>query len=115
MTWPRRRTGTIAAVVVAVLLVVAAFGVTLFVARGDDDPEGPSDATSTATASTGGDVEGDGYTYDLPNDSWTEATDEAADLDAPTIDTVVVLGSSIELSQSNIIVEALGDGGVGGA
>lgn len=113
---PRKRTGLIIGIVVAVVLVAAAFAVTLVVAGGDDEPqegassEPTSEPTETTTSSRG-DVAGDGYTYDLPDVGWTDATDEAGTLGAPTIDTVIVLGSSIELSQSNIIIEALGDGG----
>jgi hypothetical protein len=119
----------ILAIVAAVLLVAAAFGVTLVVAgSGDDDhpadPAGsagsassasiPTDDASTdpSTSTPGGDViTGDGYTFELPNVGWTDATAEAATMDAASVDTVIVLGSSIELSQSNIIVEALSDGG----
>lgn len=114
---PRRRTGLVVGIVVAVVLVAAAFAVTLVVAGGDDEPqagastEPTSESTSDPTTASRGDIEGDGYTYELPNVGWTDATDEADTLDAPTIDTVIVLGSSIELSQSNIIIEALGDGG----
>lgn len=133
---PRRRTGLIIAISVAVVLVAAAFAVTLVVASGDDepgeasstaanptgstDPTEPTDsADGTETGSgtpsdpaTGDTVEGEGYTFDLPADGWTDASDEAGQLGGgPTIDTVVVLGESIQLAQSNIIVEALSAGG----
>jgi hypothetical protein len=117
-------------IVVAVLLVGAAFAVTLVVAgRGDDDPaeatssrptaatSSPTDETSTPSATAPStapgtaatDVVGDGYGYDLPAPGWKDASQDAQRL-APTIDTAIILGSSIDLSQSSIIVEALSSG-----
>lgn len=127
-------TAVILGVIGAVLLVVAAFVVTLVVASGDEkDPapaapeptqSAPSPSESEPTESTpteaetesappadGDVVTGDGYTFKLPGVGWTDATDEAPSLDpGGTIDTLVVLGSSVALAQSNIIVEALSAG-----
>jgi hypothetical protein len=56
-------------------------------------------------------VTGDGYVVVLPAAGWTDQTAEASGLQgSETIDTVLVLGDSIELAQSNIIVEALDSG-----
>ncbi len=138
---PRKRTGLIVAIVAAVLLVAAAFTVTLVVAGGDDEPDeaSSSDPTSQATDPTtdptadpttdptteptddpssestappadGDTITGDGYTYALPAPGWKEASDDAREL-AATIDTAIILGASIDLSQSSIIVEALSAGG----
>jgi hypothetical protein len=137
---PKKRTGLIVGIVAAVVLVVVALVVTLVVtSRGGDDPDearssdaSPSESTSDEPTSTessaetaseapsspsapqppGGDtITGDGYTYELPAAGWKDATDEADALDAATIDSVIVLGGSIQKSQSNIIVEALSAGG----
>lgn len=107
-------------VVAAVVVVVAAFAVTLLVTRGDDGDDRATDRTTAtdATDATGqpsvapaeGDpVPGKGYTFRLPATGWQEATQEAQDL-AGTIDTAIILGSSIQLAQSSVIVEALDAG-----
>lgn len=70
-----------------------------------DDP-----STATAPPAGSGDIVGNGYSYDLPAAGWKDATDDAKGL-AETIDTAIILGSSINLSQSSIIVEALPSGG----
>jgi hypothetical protein len=83
------------------------------------EPTGPvtspaeptSDPTESSAPPVGdGDIVGDGYSYDLPATGWKDATSEAKGL-ADTIDTAIILGSSIDLSQSSIIVEALSAGG----
>lgn len=131
-------------VVAAVVVVIAAFAVTLLVTRGGDDgPDetsatdsstgSPSEPTSESTSKSGSEspdptaseptesdsptsdpvpgdvVSGDGYTYELPATGWKEASQEAKGL-AATIDTAIILGASIDLSQSSIIVEALSAG-----
>jgi hypothetical protein len=144
---PKKRTGLIIGVVAVVLLVVAAFTVTLLVVgngkdddgpdeasssqptsgdptaseptpsdpTGSTDPADPADPTSDPTQSSAppagdGDIVGDGYSYDLPATGWKDASSEAKGL-ADTIDTAIILGASIDLSQSSIIVEALSAGG----
>ncbi len=54
---------------------------------------------------------GDGYRYALPTGEWRNRSDQASTLGA-TIDTVIVLGPSVELSQSAIFVEVLPNPGV---
>lgn len=108
-----RRTALVLGVVAAVVVVAAAFVVTFVVTRGDDAPEqadtsAPPTETSVAPAQ-GDPVTGDGYTYRLPATGWQEASQEAKVL-ADTIDTAIILGSSIDLSQSSVIVEALDAG-----
>lgn len=72
--------------------------------------EPTDDPTSDGPPPAPGDViTGDGYTYALPATGWKEATADAKDL-AATIDTAIILGASIDLSQSSIIVEALSGG-----
>jgi hypothetical protein len=75
----------------------------------------PTETESTETEdpdpSGEGTITGDGYTFELPAAGWTDQTDEAGALGGPTLDTVIVLGRSIDLAQSNILVEALSAGG----
>lgn len=72
----------------------------------------PTDEPSTDEPQPGdGDIVGDGYSYDLPAAGWKDASVDAKDL-AGTIDTAIVLGASINMAQSSIIVEALSAGGV---
>lgn len=140
---PRRRTGLVLAVVAAVLLVAAAFTITLVVVGNDGEgepgqasssdatsdptteptsssgtpetsaptePTGePTDETTTRTPTADGDIVGEGYSYDLPAPGWRDASSEAKEL-AETIDTAIILGSSLDLSQSSIVVEALNSG-----
>lgn len=131
---PRRNTGLIVGIVAAALVVIAAFVVTLVVTTGDDDPneaatdnpsseptsETTSESSSPSSPSTAvssdppaepgkGTIIGDGYQYDLPAAGWTDASDGAEELGG-TIDTIIVLGSSIQTAQSNILVEALSAG-----
>ncbi|MFB9313450.1 hypothetical protein [Nocardioides plantarum] len=80
------------------------------------DSSDPTDPTSDPTTGTSappvgdGDISGDGYSYDLPATGWKDASSDAKKL-ADTIDSAIVLGSSINLAQSSIIVEALSAGG----
>ncbi len=69
-----------------------------------------SSPTQSATAA-GDAVAGDGYRFALPTGEWKDRTDQAPSLGA-TIDTVIVLGPSVELSQSAIFVEVLPNPGV---
>lgn len=70
-------------------------------------PPGPTE-TESAGSGDRPPVTGDGYDTVLPADGWTDQTSEAGVLgSSETLDTVLVLGQSIELAQSNIIVEAL--------
>ena len=76
----------------------------------------PTEPTSEPTTQSStppvaeGDIVGDGYAYDLPAAGWKDASSDAKKL-ADTIDSAVVLGASINLAQSSIIVEALSAGG----
>ncbi len=76
----------------------------------------PSDGTTTTDPQIDPNVEpgdgstitGDGYTFTLPDAAWTDVTDEAGKIPGGgSIDTFVVLGSSIAVAQSNVIVEAI--------
>ena len=125
---PRRNTGLIIGIVAAALVVVAAFVVTLVVTTGSDDPdeaatdnptsEPTSETTSETTTGATSDpppdpgantIVGDGYQFEIPAAGWNDASDRAAELGG-TIDTIIVLGKSIETAQSNILVEALSAG-----
>jgi hypothetical protein len=99
------------------------------VSGGDDEPSAdptsePTSETSSETetetesssptesaAAAGDAVVGDGYRFALPTGEWKDRTDQAPSLGA-TIDTVIVLGPSVELSQSAIFVEVLPNPGV---
>lgn len=123
---PRRlRTGVVVGTLAAAALVVAAFVVTLVVASDNDAGTEPTGAgatsaappssgtpeTSTASPATGDLVSGDGYSFRLPGVGWQDALDETEGLDpGGTIDAFVILGSSVALAQSNILVEALSAG-----
>ncbi len=66
------------------------------------------------TPASGDLITGDGYTFRLPGVGWQDAIEEARGLDAGgTIDALIILGSSIDLAQSNILVEALSAGAAG--
>lgn len=113
-------------------MVIAAVVVTLVVAGGDDDPgtaatstsAAPSDPTSDPTDEPTSDVSiapdpasddailGDGYSFELPGVGWQDALDEAQSSGlGSTLDTIIILGTSLDLAQSNILVEALSAGG----
>ncbi len=117
-------------VVAAVLIVVAAIAVTLVVTNDRDEPDAAGSSTATSTTpsndpttdpttgdgadgptedpATGAQIVGDGYTFNLPGPAWTDAINDAGALGGgSTIDAFVVLGSSVELAQSNVIVEAI--------
>ncbi|WP_137292533.1 hypothetical protein [Nocardioides dongxiaopingii] len=112
----RRRPPTaLLAVGGTVLVLVVALVVTLVVVRGGDDPgSARTDPATTGTATTspvepadGAVVAGTGYAFHLP-DAWEDATGEAAGLEGGDgIDALVVLGSSVEAAQSNVLVEAI--------
>lgn len=87
-----------------------------------DDPttESTSDPTSEPTADPTSDapppsedtIVGDGYTFELPGIGWQDALDEAQSSGlGATLDTIIILGTSLDLAQSNILVEALSGGG----
>ncbi|MCW2816864.1 MAG: hypothetical protein JWN84_4319 [Nocardioides sp.] len=67
----------------------------------EDDP-----STATSDPAPGDVITGDGYSYSLPAAGWKDASADAKEL-AATIDTAIILGASIDMSQSSIIVEAL--------
>ena len=115
---------------VVVLIVGAVVTVVLVAGDGDDDPEAdPTSETSSETetetetetssdppsptesGAAGDPVPGDGYQYALPTSEWQNRSDQAASLGA-TIDTVITLGPSVELSQSAIFIEVLPNPGV---
>lgn len=109
------------AAVVVIALVVATVLVTV---GGDEEPtagndptssadsEGPATDTSSPEPATGDQITGDGYSYNLPRSGWQDATAEAkASGSGGAIDSIAVLGSSLAMAQSNILVEALPAGG----
>ena len=130
---PRRKSGLLVGLLVggAVLAVVVVLVVVTLVLAGDDsgsttagsDPSSSGSSESSGSASgsedpspteetsapvaTGADLAGNGYVYPLPGDSWQDATQEALDsgTDLGTIDSIAILGSSMALAQSNILVE----------
>ncbi len=138
---PRSRTALIIAIVAGVLVVIAAIVVTLVVTTGGDDtqqaadeptssaPSGdpaddvptdstdevPTDPTSAPDASTPvpqDAVVGDGYYFELPGVGWQDALDETQSSGlGSTLDSIIILGTSLDLAQSNILVEALSSGG----
>lgn len=57
-------------------------------------------------------VVGTGYFFELPGIGWQDALDEARSGGlGSTLDAIIILGSSLDLAQSNILVEALTAGG----
>lgn len=125
----KRRAGLVVAVVAGVVAIAAAIVVTLVVA-GEQDPgsadesastesvtsadptDGPSDEPSDSPGGGADEIVGDGYVYTIPSVGWQDALDEAAELPgAQNVDTFLILGSSVEFAQSNIIVESLSAGG----
>ena len=129
----KRNRAVVIAIVVAVLVVIAALVVTVVFTRGDDNagPAGPAGtdqgtgvasgepttAPSSAAATAGADVPdkaiiGAGYYFELPGIGWQNALDEAQSSGlGATLDSIIILGSSLDLAQSNILVEALTAGG----
>ncbi|CAN5118213.1 hypothetical protein BH09ACT12_BH09ACT12_19580 [soil metagenome] len=122
------------------LVVIAAVVVTLVVTGSDDDadtagtgasastsasdptseatPEPSDDPTDDQSGDTGSDsdsedtVTGDGYAFQLPGIGWQNALDEAQSSGlGSTLDAIIILGTSLDLAQSNILVEALTAGG----
>ncbi|MAS55593.1 MAG: hypothetical protein CMJ44_13405 [Pimelobacter sp.] len=126
---------------VGALVVVAAVVVTLVVTTGGDDAgTAGDDSTTSATSdpggtpsenegtgstetsdptpsddpppSTEGAISGDGYTFELPGVGWQDALAEAqASGLGATLDSIIILGTSLDLAQSNILVETLTSGG----
>ena len=57
-------------------------------------------------------VVGSGYYFELPGIGWQDALDEAQSSGlGATLDAIIILGSSLDVAQSNILVEALTAGG----
>lgn len=74
------------------------------------DPTDPEPADPTASELPDGVFGGEGYTFTVPT-GWADASAEADGIpNAQWVDAIIVLGSSLELSQSNVIVEALSAG-----
>lgn len=57
-------------------------------------------------------IVGDGYYFELPGIGWQDALAEARRNDlGSTLDSIIILGTSLDQAQSNILVEALTAGG----
>jgi hypothetical protein len=78
-----------------------------------ESTEGPTDeATEEPVEPPADAVVGNGYYFELPGIGWQDAIDEARSSDlGSTLDAIIVLGTSLDLAQSNILVEALTAGG----
>lgn len=105
----KSKAGLIALVtVLALVLVGGILAAILLVANSDgDDDEASDDKTSQSTDDptdeAKDEIDGDGYSYDLP-DEWTDRTVDAAG--APgAIDTVSVWGQRLEGGRANLITE----------
>lgn len=136
---PRKRSAAaVVAVVGAALVAVIAVVVTVVALSGNDsddpagvgastaapgdpsgDPssdasDGPTVAASSEPASAVPDdaILGQGYYFELPGIGWQDAIDEtrSSGLGA-TLDSIIILGDSLDVAQSNILVEALTAGG----
>lgn len=132
---PKKKTGLIVLLVVGALLIAGGILATvLILASNDDDKkaddEGSNDPTSSVTDDPTDDptdeptdeptddppaegaVDGQGYTYELPED-WNDVTEETlSGSDVPgTIDTVSVWGKKLEGGRANVIVETGSAGG----
>jgi hypothetical protein len=116
------RTGLIIGIVVGILLVIAAvvLAVVLVAGSDSDSDEGssaddettsePSESESSASESPvvpeGDVVQGEGYTYVLP-DEWQDITESVtSEPGSETIDTTSAPGASIAGAAANLIVEA---------
>lgn len=106
------------ATVVAVLVVVTALAVTVVVratdvdlnrvSGADTDASVASSESPIAAAVPASAIVGSGYYFELPGIDWRDALDEARsnELEA-MLDSIIILGPSLDLAQSNILVEAL--------
>lgn len=116
----KRRTGLVIGLVAVAVLVIVGLVVGLVALTGDDEPsagDDPSSETTSASESTSPTqsesasvdpalaVQGDGYTYQLPSDDWTDVTSSLAD-DVATVDTVTAWGNDLETARGNILVES---------
>ena len=107
---PRRRTGLIAGLVaLAVLVIGGGVALALVLANGDSDDDGDNGGNGgggTTEACTENCIEGDGYSYALP-EGWSDVSGsfDATEAAGATLDTASAWGESIETSRANVIVE----------
>lgn len=125
---PKKKTGLIVLLVVGALLIAGGILATVLILASNDDDKADDDASDDPTSSATDDptddstdeptddptddppaeggVDGQGYTYELPED-WNDVTEEAlSGSDAPgTIDTVSVWGKKLNGGRANVIVE----------
>lgn len=113
----KSRTMLIGVVVLVVLLIAGgALAALLLLSDADDDKDDgkASESTSEPTESTPSEpaadlLQGNGYSYTLPED-WQDASEEAAG--APgAIDTIAVWGDKLDGGRANVIVESGPSGG----
>ena len=139
-TRPPRRRNTAAIIAVVAAALVAVIAVVAAVTLSGDDPadragagagsavasstssEEPSSDSSdeptiggsstTARTAPDGAILGQGYYFELPGIGWQDAVDEtrSSGLGA-MLDSIIILGDSLDVAQSNILVEALTAGG----
>jgi hypothetical protein len=105
----KSRTGLIIGVVVGALVAIAAIvlAVVLVAGSDEDSDESSSGAESEEGERPDGEVlQGDGYSYVLPED-WTDITEAVTAQDtAGTIDSASAPGESLETTSANLIVES---------
>jgi hypothetical protein len=107
----KSRTGLVIGLVVVGVAVVAG-AIVLALVLGDDDGDNggntaSDDQSEQVTGCQGeGCIEGDGYTYELP-DAWQDITDQVLkdNPGQPTLDTASAWGKSVEEGRANVIVE----------
>ena len=114
----KRRTGLIIGVVAGLVVLAGIIvAIVLLATNGDEEKADEPDSTSSPTATTGspstsptdqpeeGTLQGDGYSYELP-DGWNDVTEEALAQNPPgAIDTVAAWGETFNNSRANLIVE----------
>ena len=118
----KSRTGLVIGLVALAVVLILGLVVGLVALSGDDDdPEvddpatamsSPTDSAPTSSAATDdaptGDpaltFSGDGYSYAVPTEGWKDVTEETTDLPA-SVDTLVVLGDTLETGRGNVLVE----------
>lgn len=83
------------AIIVAVVLVVAGGAIGGFLVLGGDDDDDSSNGTSGAT------IEGDGYSYDIP-EGWQDASEDGA---SGVIDTMIQVEEPEDGFATNMLVE----------
>jgi hypothetical protein len=87
-----------------ILLLLVGGGVTTALLLAGDDDGGDGGRSGGATAASGERLDGEGYSYAMP-EGWHDVTDEDAVSGAPALDTVTAWGESFNGAPANVIVE----------